>query len=167
MVLVGASALLISSPGCRRAGSGSARSFTPAVDEPFLVLSRTLTGAASLSPTTANRMAAFLKVAPVKRAALGRLEDLTKHADQDPSRLLEFASQAGVRDAADEIVRGWYTGTLGAGTGAKTFAYSEALMYRAVADVLAPPTYAFGGPGWWAADPTGDAPASTLNQSPA
>ena len=96
---------------------------------------------------------AFAAVRPELGAKLQELEALAGNADVSPESLVASASAAGLKDVALALVAGWYTGTIGSGVKAATVSYRDALMQRPVADGLAPPTYAMGGPGWWAAAP--------------
>ncbi|WEK44747.1 MAG: sugar dehydrogenase complex small subunit [Candidatus Sphingomonas colombiensis] len=65
-----------------------------------------------------------------------------------------------------KIVTAWCLGIVGAGPRARCFAYETALNAVMVADVLKPPTYAYGGYGSWAAAPQpGSLPAIGAPQS--
>ena len=104
----------------------------------FLAISQLLTGHADLNPVTARRIAAAFAVV-------------------DPKLYAQFQDLVGVTaipepltPVARAIVAAWYTGTVGTGTTAITVSYRDALMQRPVADMLTPPTYSRGGPGWWA-----------------
>jgi len=52
-----------------------------------------------------------------------------------------------------KIVSAWYLGVVGSGDGARCIAYETALNAVAVADVLKPPTYAYGVYGSWSNKP--------------
>lgn len=124
---------------------------TPA--EAFLRLSTLLTGFPDVDPALATRLeAAFRDMVPTTSQAIARLLPLTLHAVDD-SALMMTARAAGLGDAALALVAAWYTGTVGSGARSEVVAYADALMYRTVADGLAPPTYALGGPAWWTAAP--------------
>lgn len=52
-----------------------------------------------------------------------------------------------------KILGAWYLGVIGSGESARCIAYETALNAVAVADVLKPPTYAYGAYGSWANKP--------------
>lgn len=53
-----------------------------------------------------------------------------------------------------QIIRAWVQGVVGTGTQARCLAYETALGAQMVADVLRPPSYAYGAYGSWAAAET-------------
>lgn len=57
------------------------------------------------------------------------------------------------------ILRAWYVGVVGSGTGAVCVTYSSALMNQTVADILKPPSYAYGAYGSWTTQPISKASA--------
>lgn len=122
-------------------------------DPIFIGLSRALTGYSDLDPDLADRISeAFGRLFPDLKAQFGKLDELAV-MNPDPEHMLIAATEAGVGEAALAIVAAWYTGTVGTGSMAAALAYADALMNRPVADALRPPTYQFGGPGWWTAGP--------------
>ena len=124
----------------------------PPVDA-FLRLSTLLTGFPDVDSGLATRLrAALLDLVPATWQALARLLPIALHAPDDATLMLT-ARDAGLGDAALALVAAWYTGTVGSGAHTEVVAYADALMYRTVADGLAPPTYALGGPAWWTAAP--------------
>ena len=119
--------------------------------EAFVLLSRLLTGFPDVNPELAIRLReALLNVESTTSQAIARLIGL--HASDD-STLMMTARDAGLGEAALAVVGAWYTGTVGSDAHAEVVAYADALMYRTVADGLAPPTYALGGPAWWVSAP--------------
>jgi hypothetical protein len=117
----------------------------------FLLLSKLLTGFPDINPELAIRLReALLNVESTTSQAIARLIGL--HASDD-STLMMTARDAGLGEAALAVVGAWYTGTVGSDAHAEVVAYADALMYRTVADGLAPPTYALGGPAWWVSAP--------------
>jgi hypothetical protein len=119
----------------------------------FLLLSKLLTGFPDVNPELAIRLReALLNVVPATSQAVTRLIPIGLHASDD-STLMITARDAGLGEAALSVVAAWYTGTVGSGAHTEVVAYADALMYRTVADGLAPPTYALGGPAWWVAAP--------------
>ena len=121
--------------------------------EAFVLLSRLLTGFPDVNPELAIRLrAALRRIDPPTSQAVERLVPIGLHASDD-STLVMTARDAGLGEAALAVVAAWYTGTVGSGAHTEVVAYADALMYRTVADGLAPPTYALGGPAWWVAPP--------------
>jgi hypothetical protein len=119
----------------------------------FLLLSKLLTGFPDVNPELAIRLReALVNVGAATSQAVGRLIPIGLHSADD-STLMMSARDAGLDEAAFAVVAAWYTGTVGSGAHAEVVAYADALMYRTVADGLAPPTYALGGPAWWVAPP--------------
>jgi hypothetical protein len=119
----------------------------------FVLLSKLLTGFPDVNPELAIRLReALLNIVPATAQAVARLVPIGLRASDD-STLMIAARDAGLGEAALAVVAAWYTGTVGTGAHTEVVAYADALMYRTVADGLAPPTYAFGGPAWWVAAP--------------
>jgi len=119
----------------------------------FLLLSKLLTGFPDVNPELAIRVReALVNLGSATSQGIGRLIPIGLHASDD-STLMMSANDAGLGEAAHAVVAAWYTGTVGSGAHAEVVAYADALMYRTVADGLAPPTYALGGPAWWVATP--------------
>jgi len=119
----------------------------------FVLLSRLLTGFADVNPDLANRLReALLNIVPTTSQAVARLIPIGLQASDDTT-LMTSVRAAGLGEAALALVSAWYTGTVGSGAHTEVIAYAEALMYRTVADGLAPPTYALGGPAWWVSAP--------------
>jgi hypothetical protein len=125
----------------------------PTPTDAFLLLSKLLTGFPDVNPELAIRLRdALVNVDSATSQAVGRLIPIGLHAPDD-STLMTSARDAGLAEAAFAVVAAWYTGTVGSGARPAVVAYADALMYRTVADGLAPPTYALGGPAWWVAAP--------------
>lgn len=119
----------------------------------FLLLSKHLTGFPDINAELAIRLReALLNVVSATSEAVARLIPIGLHASDD-STLIMTVRNAGLGEAALAVVAAWYTGTVGSGAHAEVVAYADALMYRTVADGLAPPTYSLGGPAWWVAAP--------------
>jgi fructose 5-dehydrogenase small subunit len=148
LALVSAAALCFCFPESTRAAD--------AVETPsdaFLLLSKLLTGFPDVNPQLAIRLReALVDVDSSTSSAVTRLVPMGLRAPDD-STLMMSARNAGLGEAALAVVAAWYTGTVGSGAHAEVVAYADALMYRTVADGLAPPTYALGGPAWWVAAP--------------
>lgn len=126
----------------------------PSVQETdLLALSKALTGHGSMNPVVGKRLYAALVASDstfADRAA--RLMGLMQ-AGQTPQQLLARASGAGLQDAVQAIVAGWYTGTVTHGNQSQLIAYDDALMYSTVSDGLTVPTYCSNGPLWWSKAP--------------
>jgi len=110
--------------------------------EHFMQISSALTARRDLDPSVG--MALFAALHKSDPTFGGRLKALTTQAD------------AGSSDTATakDILNAWYCGIVGTGAHAVCVTYVAALMNAAVADVLTPPTYAFGPYGSWAARPS-------------
>lgn len=125
----------------------------PPADPNFMHLSALLTGHTDLDALTGARLAvAFSLLAPDVHSRFPELASVAR-AGMSPQELLEIADGGGLKSVALSVVAAWYTGTAGTGPKAITVSYHDALMQRTVADALAPPTYALGGPAWWTAAP--------------
>jgi len=91
--------------------------------------------------------------------AIGRalFEALCRSDANFPAALSAFPARedAAASDlpTSKAILNGWYCGIVGSGAHATCVIYVAALMNAVVADVLTPPTYAFGPYGSWAARP--------------
>lgn len=152
--VVGASLLLLAA-ACSRHSTRAlvADEREPSPDPAFLAMSQVLLGDRDLSALTAARLAdAFAMLAPDVHAQLPGLSRAL-HSDLSPDQAIAAADAVGLKAIALVIVAAWYTGTAGSGPKAITVSYRDALMHRPVADALAPPTYALGGPAWWTESP--------------
>jgi fructose 5-dehydrogenase small subunit len=130
----------------------------------FMRLCNLLTGFSDLDLEIGARLqAAFAHLSPAAAQAFARLMPIALQARDDVA-LMAAARNAGLGDTALALVAAWYTGTVGSGVHAQPVSYAEALMYRTVSDGLAPPTYAFGGPAWWAAPPPDEGVSALIAQ---
>lgn len=152
--VLGASLLLLAAACSKRAASPPiAGAPDPRPDPAFFTMSQILLGHSDIAPLTAARLSeAFATLAPDIHVQISTLSR-TIRAGMTPIEALAAADAAGLKAAALVVVAAWYTGTAGSGPKAITVSYRDALMQRPVADALAPPTYALGGPGWWTAEP--------------
>lgn len=114
--------------------------------DPFLDLSRTVTGYTDLSLLTARRIHDAL-VAD-RAAELDKLLSLAK-GKSDAKVIQSLAREASLGDMLIAVISAWYTGTVTGKTQTTVVAYREALMYRPVDDGLIVPTYCNKGPMWW------------------
>ncbi|WBO21343.1 sugar dehydrogenase complex small subunit [Sphingomonas abietis] len=131
----------------------------PATDESeadFAQISRFLTGKPDLDGDIQRRLlGAFLSRDAAFAQKLRALAPFTRQAGQTPQTLPArlVAEAADLADLPAQILGGWYLGIVGAGKDALCVTYTGALANRAVADVLAPPSYAYGVYGSWQVRP--------------
>lgn len=129
---------------------------TAAAPEAFLMVSRAITGRATLDAVQANRLYAGL-VATVPSFAT-QLTALAAFIAANPSA--EKQLQASL-DAANvpfaklprQIATAWYVGVVGSGPAARCVTYETSLMNVVVSDRLKPPSYAYGPYGSWGRNP--------------
>ena len=131
----------------------------PAMDEghaAFLALSAIIAGRQALNPALAQRLYdALVADDPgfpgTVRALLARIE----REKLDAATLQQTLDGEGAPAAAlpRRIATAWFLGIVGEGAKARCLAYESALNAVIVADVLKPPTYAYGPYGSWARKP--------------
>ena len=127
-------------------------------DEDFTKISTLLTGKAQL-PENFTRVltSAFPRIDSNFSSKVSRLlqwvEQHSPNASEISSKLAADSSVADIAHLPADILTGWYLGIVGKGDQAICVAYVEALANQLVADVLRPPTYAYGAYGSWAAKP--------------
>jgi hypothetical protein len=123
----------------------------------FVALSALLTGRAALDRAQARRLYdALVADDPGFPAAARALLALVNQRAIDPldlQRILD-AEQAALAPVPRKIATAWYLGIVGNGESARCLAFEAALNAQVVADVLVPPTYAYGPYASWAAKPT-------------
>ena len=128
------------------------------VDNDFVHVSRVLTGRKMFpAEYSAALLAAFSKFDNAFAEKLSRLRaymdnNAVKAADLK-AKLQAEPSLADVANLPATILTGWYLGIVGSGEKAICVAYADALANQEVADVLRPPSYAYGAYGSWAAKP--------------
>ena len=126
-------------------------------DAAFMGLSHRLTARTALDPEIGRRLHAMLTTSrpgfDAEVAACAAFADT--RAGMPAAALLAALDRHDPRqaEAARAIVAAWYTGVAGSGPKATVIAYRDALMFAAVADVLAVPSYCRGAPGDWTAKP--------------
>lgn len=139
-----AGAIDAASAATAAAAAGSAGAPSAPAPEPFMALSRQLTGVTTLDTTLGARLhAALLQRDPDLDAKVTALARNTGTATADTTLA---AAQAA-------ILKGWYLGVVGSGKNATVIAYEHALMYAPLADVCVLPTFARGEPHYWARPP--------------
>jgi Membrane bound FAD containing D-sorbitol dehydrogenase len=134
-----------------------AQEVTDADTAPFLALSAILAGRQSLDSAQASRLyKALVADDPGFPAAVKSLLDTIEQRKIDPMQLQTTldAEKSPLSTLPGRIVTAWYLGIVGDGANARCLAFETALNAQAVADVLKPPTYAYGSYGSWARKPT-------------
>lgn len=134
-----------------------AQEATDADNGVFLALSAILVGRQSLDTAQAQRLyAALVADEPGFPAAAKALLDMIESRKIDPMQLQKILDDEKLPLAAlpRRIVAAWYMGIVGDGAKARCLAFETALNAETVADVLKPPTYAYGAYGSWTRKPT-------------
>lgn len=112
----------------------------------FMSISRHLTGRANLDPRIGQRLfdALSQRDAALKQS-LGELQARLGDAPHSWSERQQWLAR--------QILGGWYLGMIGDADDASVVTYENALMFKAVDDVLVPRSYCANKPGYWAAQP--------------
>jgi len=134
-----------------------AQPVTDAEQGAFLALSAILAGRQSLDGAQAKRLYDALKAEdPGFPAATQALLALVNQRQIDPMQLQKILDdeQSALATLPRIIVTAWYMGVVGQGAHARCLAFESALNAETVADVLKPPTYAYGPYGSWTRKPT-------------
>ncbi|MFJ3051591.1 sugar dehydrogenase complex small subunit [Pseudomonas nitroreducens] len=113
----------------------------------FMTLSQRLTGRSNLDPRIGERL--FGVLAQRDTALRQSLAELLDRLGDAPATWNERQQWL-----ARQILGGWYLGQIGDDTSATVVTYEQALMFRAVDDVLVIRSYCPNKPGFWAAQPT-------------
>jgi hypothetical protein len=123
----------------------------------FVALSALLVGRPSLDPALARRLYEALAAdnAGFPASAQALLAFINEHK-VDPSQLQPVldAAKSPLAALPRTIMTAWCLGIVGSGDKARCLAFEDALNARMVADVLKPPTYAYGPHGSWSRKPT-------------
>ncbi len=122
----------------------------------FLALSALLVGRKSLDTALSARLyAALLAASPSFAAEAQALLSLINDQHLNPMQLQKAldASHSPLAPLPRKLVRAWCLGLVGEGGAARCIAYEDALDAVVVADVLKPPTYAYGAYGSWSEPP--------------
>ena len=133
-----------------------AQEATHAHNGAFLALSAILAGRQSLDSAQAQRLYAGLVADdPGFPAAAQSLLDMIEKRKIDPMQLQKMLDdeKSPLKELPLRIVTAWYMGIVGDGAKARCLAFETALNAEAVADVLRPPTYAYGVYGSWTSKP--------------
>lgn len=122
----------------------------------FLALSAILAGRQSLDQAQAQRLyTALVADDPDFPAMTKALLDTIEQRKIDPMQLqgLLDDEKSPLSPLPRWIVPAWYMGIVGDGAKARCLAFETALNAVAVADMLNPPTYAYGAYGSWTSKP--------------
>ncbi|MFV3329561.1 sugar dehydrogenase complex small subunit [Pseudomonas sp. NY15437] len=114
--------------------------------EGFMTLSQRLTGRSNLDPRIGQRL--FQTLAQRDTALKQSLAELLERLGDAPDSWSERQQWL-----ARQILGGWYLGQIGDDNNATVVTYEQALMFRAVDDVLVIRSYCPNQPGFWAAQP--------------
>lgn len=127
----------------------------------FLALSAIIAGRQSLDAVLARNLYQAL-VADDATFAVGAKDLLAWINEQqiDPMQLQQRLDdeKSPLATVPRRIATAWFMGVVGSGEKARCLAYEQALNAQMVADVLKPPTYAYGPYGSWARNPTQEVP---------
>ncbi|MBK3745184.1 hypothetical protein G3A39_39035 [Paraburkholderia aspalathi] len=122
----------------------------------FMALSAVLSGHETLDEAHGQRLyAALVADDPDFPKASKSLLDIIQQRTIDPLQLQKLLDGENTPLAAlpQRILTAWYMGIVGDGPNARCLAFETALNAQAVADVLRPPTYAYGAYGSWTRNP--------------
>ncbi|WEK51999.1 MAG: sorbitol dehydrogenase family protein [Candidatus Kaistia colombiensis] len=123
---------------------------------PFMALSAVLVGRPSLDPAQAKRLYDALAANdPGFPAAAKQLLDTVEQRKIDPMQLQQTLNDENspLKDLPRQVVTAWFLGIVGSGKNARCVAFETALNAQVVADILKPPTYAYGAYGSWTRNP--------------
>jgi hypothetical protein len=129
---------------------------TASPEAAFDAVSRVLTGRDTLDGQLASRLFHALAEGSAQFAA-----DVQAFAAWIGQRQVAADQLQGALDAESSplaalprtIATAWFTGIVGENERARSIAFETALMHVAVADRLRPPSYCYGPPGSWTAEP--------------
>ncbi|MDB6050924.1 MAG: hypothetical protein JWR17_3670 [Pseudomonas sp.] len=127
----------------------------------FVAMSAIIAGRQTLNGELAqNLYLALVADDPTFAAGVKNLLALVSQRQIDPINLQKTLDDEKSPLAAvpRKIATAWFMGVVGSGEHARCIAYENALNAVMVADVLKPPTYAYGPYGSWAANPNDEVP---------
>ncbi|MBS0468306.1 MAG: hypothetical protein JSS31_10445 [Proteobacteria bacterium] len=141
-----------------RTGLSAAAATAP--NAAFLRLSQLLTGYEALDADLAQRLQDALRA--TNPDLLDQSAGLLQFLDDRQVGLeaLDGALKAqhpALAALPRQIMTAWYLGVVGGGVQARALALEHSLAAATVADMLKPPTYAYGAPGSWSARPAAQA----------
>ena len=159
----------VDDPGRRRVLAGLLSAYTAslipwALAEPahgaehgaFAALSAILVGRAMLDSAQTDQLFGLLAAGSHGFGADSQaLLDLINQRHVDPAQLQHLldAEQSPLAPLPRQIMTAWCLGVIGSGEQARCVAYETALNAQMVADVLKPPTYAYGAYASWESKP--------------
>lgn len=123
----------------------------------FLALSAIIAGRQSLDTVLAtNLYQALIEDDPTFAKGVEGLLALVNERHLDPAQMQKILDdeKSPLAGVPRQIATAWFMGVVGSGVKARCLAYEYALNAVIVADVLKPPTYAYGSYGSWARNPT-------------
>lgn len=127
----------------------------------FVVMSAIIAGRQTLDSELAkNLYRALLTDDPGFAGAVKDLLALVSERKIDPLKLQKTLDdeKSPLAPVPRKIATAWFMGVVGDGEHARCLAYENALNAMIVADVLKPPTYAYGPYGSWARNPNEEVP---------
>lgn len=122
----------------------------------FIAVSKALTARTDLEAPLQNALYVTFKAQDAGfDAKLARLAKLIGTGDVggDTLKALLTGTNADLAEMPGQILTGWYLGIVGKGADSICVAYASDLSNKLVADVLHPPSYAYGVYGSWAGKP--------------
>lgn len=126
-------------------------------DADFMRLSRLLTDRTNLDPRIGHRLNAALAKAyrdfSTQVAACTAFAGAHGLTTAEPFAAALQSQQPLLAPVLHIVVAAWYTGVAGDGPREGVIAYSEALMFDTVGDVLTVPSYCRAAPGYWTTKP--------------
>ncbi|MES2870477.1 MAG: sugar dehydrogenase complex small subunit [Pseudomonadota bacterium] len=135
------------------------------VDSPeqgaFLALSAIIAGRQSLDPVLTKMLYQALVEEDTGFAQSAKdLLALINQRQLDPLQLQKTLDdeKSPLATVPRKVATAWFMGVVGSGAKARCLAYEHALNAEIVADVLKPPTYAYGTYASWARNPTAHTP---------
>lgn len=129
-----------------------------AISNDFITISIYLTGrdklSADYSTALYSALTKFDNNLPAKLSHLRAYIDSNSVKAKDlKNKLSNDPRVADLVGLTELLLTGWYLGIVGSGDNAVCVAYVDALANKEVADVLKPPSYAYGAYGSWSAKP--------------
>jgi len=123
----------------------------------FVALSAIIAGRQRLDPVLAGMLfKALVEQDPGFAQAAKELLVMINERQIDPMQLQQTLDdeKSALASVPRKVAMAWFMGVVGSGAQARCLAYEHALNAQIVADVLKPPTYAYGTYGSWARKPT-------------
>jgi len=129
-----------------------------AISNDFITISIFLTGREKLSANYSTAL--YSALTKFDRTIPTKLSHLRAYIDANAISAADLKTKLSADPAIADLVglpalllTGWYLGIVGSGDNAVCVAYADALANEEVADVLRPPSYAYGAYGSWATKP--------------